>query len=382
MPNTMPNKTIIGLTGNIAAGKSSVRRMLQHLGAFGIDADGLSHLAMAPGAPAFSQIVKLFGQYILASDGSIQRARLGKIAFSDPEAMQLLEGILHPIVRQAVDLLIARSPQPVVVVEAIKLLEGPLKARCDSIWVVDAPIDVRQTRLVEHRHMNAVDARQRILAQGAAEIKLAQADVVIQNAGNFEQTWEQVQRAWQRVVPNAQQQVIPNPPTTARAGLQVARLRPNEASEIAQFINQAKKLRGTQQKTRQQLLESFGQKAYLAVRENNKLVGLLGWQVENLVARVDELYALPDQAVAPIYQLLLQALEQTAKELQAEVVLLFLPAAQVESHSQPFRGAGYQIMAASDIKVNAWLEAVRESQPAGSQILLKKLREQRVLRPI
>jgi dephospho-CoA kinase len=85
-----PGKTVIGLTGNIGTGKSVVRRMLEHLGAFGIDADALSHRAIARGAPGYNQVVTQFGRWILSSDGEIDRQRLGKVVFSDPQALKIL----------------------------------------------------------------------------------------------------------------------------------------------------------------------------------------------------------------------------------------------------------------------------------------------------
>ena len=135
-----PGKYIIGLTGNIATGKSMVRRMLEHLGAYGIDADALVHRAMAEGAPGYAPIVELFGKYILDEDGQINRERLGRIVFSDLNAMAQLEGVVHPLVHQAVDLLVRRSNQQVVVIEAIKLLEGDLRHRFPNATI--APSNV------------------------------------------------------------------------------------------------------------------------------------------------------------------------------------------------------------------------------------------------
>ena len=126
------DKDVIGLTGNIATGKSLVRRMLEHLGAYTIDADGLAHQAMAPGAPAYKPVVLTFGQWILDADKRIDRGRLGAVVFSHPEALKRLEALTHPIIIRAIDTLIARSKQKIVVVEAIKLLETPLADRLDA----------------------------------------------------------------------------------------------------------------------------------------------------------------------------------------------------------------------------------------------------------
>jgi dephospho-CoA kinase len=145
-----PNKFVIGLTGNIAVGKSLVRQMLQHLGAYPIDADALVHQAMAPGAPAYRPIIEAFGQFILNPDKTINRTALGSIAFGSPVAMERLEKITHPIVRQAIQALTQRSKQRVVVIEAIKLLEGDLKDMIDAVWVVNAKPE-NQYRRKAHR---------------------------------------------------------------------------------------------------------------------------------------------------------------------------------------------------------------------------------------
>ena len=117
-------KIVIGLTGNIGTGKSVVRRMLEHLGAFGIDADALSHRVIAKNAPGYNQVIKQFGHWIVGADGEIDRRKFGRVVFSDPQAMEILEGIVHPLVNQALDYIIERVTKRVVVIEAIKLLES------------------------------------------------------------------------------------------------------------------------------------------------------------------------------------------------------------------------------------------------------------------
>jgi dephospho-CoA kinase len=163
--NRWPGKTVIGVTGNIATGKSIVRRILEHVGAFGIDADGLAHRAMSPGAPAYQPILDTFGRWILASDGQIDRDKLGKVVFNDPDALARLEALTHPIVSQVIDLLVKRASQKVVVIEAIKLFEAGLAQHCDSVWVIDAPEDVQIKRLVQQRKMTEPEARMRVAAQ-------------------------------------------------------------------------------------------------------------------------------------------------------------------------------------------------------------------------
>ena len=185
-------KIVIGLTGNIATGKSVVRKMAEHLGAYGIDADALAHRAIAKDAPGYQPVLNTFGSWILTSDGQIDRIRLGRIVFSDPEALVQLENIVHPLVRGAIDVLVRRSSQKIIVIEAIKLLEGPLRAACDNIWVTTAPLEVQLTRLRVKRGMSVEAARQRIAAQPPQAEKVKAADIVIDNSRTFEDTWKQV----------------------------------------------------------------------------------------------------------------------------------------------------------------------------------------------
>jgi dephospho-CoA kinase len=191
-----PGKFVIGLTGNIATGKSVVRRMLEHLGAYTIDADALSHRAIAKGAPGYQPVVQTFGNYILDQRGEIDRGKLGRLVFNDPEALKNLEEIVHPLVEQAVDLMIRRATQRVVVIEAIKLLEGKLAGQCDSIWTTYAPETIQKNRLIKKRGMDEEQSLQRIRSQPRQELKTAAASVVIQNSGTFEGTWKQVVEAW------------------------------------------------------------------------------------------------------------------------------------------------------------------------------------------
>ena len=131
---------MIGLTGNIATGKSLVGHMLAERGAEHIDADRLAHQVVARGTDAWEQIVREFGREILRPDGEIDRARLGAIVFSDAAALARLEGFVHPPVIALTGERIERSTASIVVVEAIKLIESGMVVRlCDALWVVIAP---------------------------------------------------------------------------------------------------------------------------------------------------------------------------------------------------------------------------------------------------
>ncbi len=143
-----PGKYVIGLTGNIATGKSVVRKMLEHLGANGIDADALSHQLIMKGSPGYQPVVETFGKWILAADGEIDRSRLGRIVFADLQALKQLEGIIHPQVSLAINILVSRTQRQVVVIEAIKLLESGLAMLCSAIWTVFSSREIQITRLI------------------------------------------------------------------------------------------------------------------------------------------------------------------------------------------------------------------------------------------
>jgi dephospho-CoA kinase len=199
--SSWPGKYIIGLTGNIATGKSVVRQMLEQLGAYTIDTDILSHRAIAKGAPGYQPVLDTFGKFILDASGEIDRAKLGRLVFRDPDALKELEAIVHPLVGHAVDLLIQRASQRIIVIEAIKLLEEKLRSKCDTVWTTYAPESVQKARLMQNRSMTEQEAIRRIRAQAPQIVKITAANVVIQNAGSFEDTWKQVVAAWKVIPP-------------------------------------------------------------------------------------------------------------------------------------------------------------------------------------
>ncbi len=371
-------KYVIGLTGNIAAGKSVVRRMLEHLGAFGIDADALAHMAIAKGAPGYKAVVSNFGRYMLDNSGQINRARLGRLVFSDPEALAILEGIIHPLVREAIDMFVLRTKKKVVVIEAIKLLEGDLHTACDSIWVAHASTNVRLQRLVEKRGMNEPEARQRIAAQGNPNDKLTAADVVIRNEKSFEYTWTQVSDAWEKIFP-ARHEISHESETRESVSLTVQRARPSQAEQIAQLVGRVSN--GEKQMTRSDVMEAFGEKAFLLLFRGEMPVGLIGWQVENLVTRTTDFYLENGVPLAEAAEQLIKQVEETSRELQSEASLLFLPVDFVEDDGI-WRDLGYEKSSIDALSVRAWKEAARESFVPGTELYFKQLRVDRVLRPI
>jgi dephospho-CoA kinase len=373
-----PGKYVIGLTGNIATGKSVVRRMLEHLGAYTIDADALSHRVISKGAPGYQPVLDKFGTWLLDKDGQIDRAKLGRLAFADAQALTQLEDIIHPYVGQAVDLLTRRATQKVVVVEAIKLLESDLRAKCDSIWVTDAPPEVQIERLMRKRGMSREDATQRIHAQSAQNQKLAAANVVVTNTGSYEDLWKQVNDAWKRALPSQE------PPETLitrkPAGtFSVYRGKPRDAQQIAELVNRLSK--GKRAMNNEDVMEAFGDKAFLLLQANNELVGIAGWQVENLVARTTDLYLDPRAAPDKALPLLLAEVEKASSDLQCEASLVF-PPMDLVGFDSVWKHIGYERRSPDMLGVQAWTDAARESMPQGSALFFKQLRTDRVLRPI
>lgn len=384
MSNRWPGKIVIGLTGNIATGKSLVRRMLEHLGAFGIDADGLAHRAMSPGAPAYQPIVDTFGRWILTLDWQIDREKLGKIVFTDPDAMARLEAIVHPIVLEVVDLLIRRAKQRVIAIEAIKLFESGIAKDCDTVWVVDAPPDVQLRRLMRDRKISEADARMRIAAQPPQSDKLARAQVIINNTGGYENTLEQVQRNLNALlgVKEAPPEPAPQVATVSLPGevpIAIQRGGPKQAEMIAAFLN---KMQGGSL-TRANVIDRFGQKAYMMALANSQLVGLAGLQVENLIARVDELLILPGAPAKEVVRGLMESIEKAASDLQAEIALVFLANNTPEPVAKAVEALDYERRTPADLgRVPDWRQAAEESMPPNSYLMTKRLREDRVLKPI
>lgn len=186
---------LVGLTGGIASGKSTVARRLEQRGAAHIDADLLAREVVEPGTPALHAIRARFGGDVISPDGRLDRPALGAIVFADSEALSDLNAIVHPAVRQRTGELIAeaeeRDVDAVVVYNVPLLVEAQVPHPFDLIVVTHAPRDVRIDRLVRLRASSEEDARRRVDAQASDEERLARADVVIDTAGSIDDTLRQ-----------------------------------------------------------------------------------------------------------------------------------------------------------------------------------------------
>jgi dephospho-CoA kinase len=379
-------KFLIGLTGNIGTGKSVVRRMLGHLGAYGIDADALGHRAIMKGAPGYQSVVDTFGHWILDKDGNIDRRKLAKIVFEDPSALDELESIVHPLVSRAIDILVQRTPHQIVVVEAIKLFESDLVSKCDTSWVTYTPEAMQVQRLTERRGMSDMEALSRIKQQSSQKKKISQADLVIVNDSSFEKVWKQVYSAWNKLSVNVtaerEAEIAATESTISTDELlRVKRATPAHANEIAKLLNEIGKPALTYD--RMAVMESFGEKAFLLLYDNprDELIGVLSWQVENLVARVYDIFLKPDVPEAAAVMQFLKRVEDDAKSLQAEMCMLFMDK-NSELSLKTFPSLGYDRSNADDMESSSWIEAAKDPLGKGKLLFVKELRTDRVLKPL
>jgi dephospho-CoA kinase len=204
--NTSNYKYIIGLTGNIACGKSSVVAELLKLGATAIDADSVTRELQQPGQAVYDTIVTTFGPTVVLPDGKLNRKALANIVFGDAGQLRLLESIVHPAVRHHILSWLAQLPAgsrahpTIAVIDAIKLIESGWPAHCNAVWVVACDREQQIERLCRTRNMSIDEAIQRIDAQNPQSAKIAVADVVIENTGDWTQTVSQIHHHWHTIL--------------------------------------------------------------------------------------------------------------------------------------------------------------------------------------
>ncbi|HSJ63383.1 MAG TPA: dephospho-CoA kinase [Gemmatimonadaceae bacterium] len=193
---------LVGLTGNIASGKSSVAKLLEQRGVTLIDADVLAREAVRRGTPAFEAILKRWGEAMVAPDGTLDRTALRSRVFSDESELAALNAIVHPEVARLRDEQIAEARQRgdrIVLCDIPLLFEKHLTEDFDLLILVDAPRPMRLERLVRDRGLDEADAMQMIAAQMPAELKRARADIIIDNTGTREELARRVDDAWTRL---------------------------------------------------------------------------------------------------------------------------------------------------------------------------------------
>ncbi|MDX1523474.1 MAG: dephospho-CoA kinase [Anaerolineae bacterium] len=387
----MSDKIVIGLTGNIATGKSLVLRMLQELGATVIDADKLAHLVMRKGTPVYQAIIEEFGKFILDDDGEINRAKLGSIVFKMPQALTKLEGLTHPAVRKLILKRIADAPTKVVAVEAIKLFESGLAEHCESTWVVVAPPELQLKRLVERRKMPADQAKQRIRTQSPQQEKIAKADVVVDNSGDLVKTWAFVKKRYTELLAahdaSHHAEPEPAPASTAPAAtaeintnnISIRRAKPNDLGTIAQLIGAS--TGGVITPDPSQMMEALFSRAYIVAQAGDTAVGVAGWQTENLIAGLQDVHVLRDDLWDSVGTKMMEMIHEEVDKLSCEVVIAFVSNKIGAKPIEFLVGLGYEQSEVAKLGY-MWKDAAAEWQPDNTIVLYRKLREQRIMVPM
>lgn len=464
---TVHNKLLIGVTGNIATGKSVLLRLAAEREALIIDADQIVHELMDHDADLQAAIAVAFGSKVRRENGRIDRRALGQIVFEDTAAMQDLEQIVHPRVRIEIAHRLQDSDATIIFLEAIKLLEGSLASICHQIWVSRCPRQRQLERLMICRGMDSETAVKRIEMQSPQEEKVAQADVVIDTAGLMRDTEAQFRLGWGRLpnpetvdpitleipvtsvpesapeeasaetpeeappqkpakegkgigidrpIPKSLKQKLgkslpsrdemkppaakpegeaaaePEPlqetkaevetatPTPELAGedVNVRRARPSDIPSIILLIHKASD--GEIKLKRSDMLMAFGERSYLIGQIETDIQAILGWNIENLVARIDQLYLHPATAVDKIGAALLESVEESANKHICEIIVIFLPIDGPDTVRTLFTEHGFGPADLADMPAT-WRTAIKESQPENTDFLIKVLRE-RVTHPM
>ncbi|MEJ2748687.1 MAG: dephospho-CoA kinase [Anaerolineae bacterium] len=401
----LSGKLIVGLTGNIATGKSAVMRLAAEQGALTIDADRIVHELQDHDAEMQAAIGVAFGREVRLEDGRINRRALGKIVFNDPQAMADLEEIIHPYVRREVANQIKESEKPIVFIEAIKLLEGVLAKACHQIWVTRCSQRRQLDRLRICRGMDTETAVARIKAQPSQEEKVAQADIVIDTEGLMTDTETQFHMAWERLPdprlagtrmlpelpPEPPKKAAPPPasqpivstavPDTAPepierpAGLEVRRARPADVAAMLLLMHKATD--GALQMKRAELLMALSERGYFIGQIGTEISALMGWNIDSQVARIDQIFIHPLEATQTTGLAILEEVEQSADAHVCEIILAFIPDDAPPEIEQMFDHQAFGPPNPTNLPP-AWQRAVDESRPEGTHLRLKVLRDRRL----
>lgn len=188
---------LVGLTGGIGSGKSTVSELLSRRGAVIVDADAITREVQLPGSPVLTELADTFGAEVISADGSLDRAAVANIVFTDPDALKKLNAIVHPAVGRLMNerILAQRDGDKVVILDIPLLTENPREGLQGRV-VVDVPVETQVDRLVSHRGFSEDDARARISRQATRDERLAAADFVIDNSGTPADLEPQIDRLW------------------------------------------------------------------------------------------------------------------------------------------------------------------------------------------
>lgn len=413
-PTTYAGKTIVGLTGNIATGKSAVMRLAHDHGALAIDADKIVHELMDNDATMQAAIAVAFGSEVRREDGRIDRKKLGEIVFNDPAALADLEAMVHPAVGKAVDARILASKQNIIFIEAIKLLEGNLRNICHQVWVTRCSPQRQLERLRVCRGMETEVAAVRIKAQPPQAEKVAQSDVLIDTNGLMKDTEAQFNIAWARlpdptraepmnrlplpdesapvkaltgrlVSPKAaapkaapQKSASQAPPRLEASerpeALQVRRARPSDIPSILLLIQRATD--GKVKMKRADLLMALSERGYFIGQVGAEISAVIGYNIDSQVARIDEIYIHPLEMATQTGKAVLEDIEISAATHMGQIIVAFLPQDTPAVIHEMFTAEHYAPMPLEEM-AKGWQLAIEESQPEGTNYLVRLLRDTR-----
>ena len=308
-----PQPYLLGLTGNIAAGKSVVRQYLENAGALTVDADRLAQATYLPSGPAYQPILDRFGEDLKMADGQINRSRLGRIVFSDPQALQKLEGIVHPLVSQELTRILETTSAGMVVIEAIKLFESDLAHICQQVWTVVAADDVRLQRLVDQRGMSEAEAWARIQSQPPQEEKVKRSDRVISTDGSFKEVFDHVQ-AVLHTLPE-----LSTGPEITQDDVLVRPLSAEDLPAIAPLIANPE-LPLAPSEVADLPYRWYGSVSALGLWQGGALQHLLSWKIEHFLAMLRAIH--PSWCETEHWPLLLQALSENAQQHACKALVI------------------------------------------------------------
>ena len=314
--------------------------------------------------------------------GRIDRGRLGQIAFSSPEALKTLESITHPAVLHQIDRVIERAPKDIVVIEAIKLLESGLGDKCDAIWVVNASKENQLRRLVTKRNMSKQEAFRRIEIQGDPKAKIARADVVIDNNGGLVNTWNLVQQNFNKIPKPDSPKPAQSMETTAVGDIEVRRAKRTDLLKMAELVSLASQ--GQLRLDEGDMMERLFSKGYLLAFNDGEMIGVVGWQTENLIAGIDDLFVKTSDLWGSVGVILMDHVEKAVSELSCEAGLVFLHHSCGPVARQLLEKRGYEEKDPKNPeKVSREVrEAAREWYVDGTLMLFRQFLERRIMTPI
>lgn len=309
----MINSTfIIGITGNIATGKSVIRRMLANAGILGIDADVLAHRMFYPGGPAYQTVIEAFGSEIKSDHDSISNKKLGQIVFNDPERLRQLESLVHPPVINAIIKRVKAAHRPLIAVEAIKLLESGLGSYCDSIWVSYASFDHQIQRLVSQRGLSHEEASSRIKAQPPQSAKFSQADVIINTETSFKDTWLRTQSALNDTIQPSKMDSPLHINSTEDGSVVLVNSFP-----VSQLESAWDEMAGEGSAT---LFEHLGMRMVFPILKEDHILAFVMWENWNFTATLKKIY--PSSFVKKKPGLVFDSFIKHAMMNQAEILLV------------------------------------------------------------